>query len=334
MKRQDPKERKSAPRKRECKFRWSALFSSREMVLVKKDLGALWSRRGLSGLLLLLPLALMVGIPLLCLLALQLLPQEGALVPQELLRLLPGEGKGLTYQQGWMELLTTLICPAIFLCVPILCSAIGASCAFQLEREEGTLETLLLSAGGEKSVYRTKVTACTLLSVAVSVLSFLTFGITATVADVVLEAPFFFNVRWLVLLFLLMPALALFTTVFFSWIIPRVHSALEALQTVGYLLLPVAVFLLLQLTGVLRWNAGLMLLKLLERCGARQVFLAGFDGFRPQPEASYYSREAVLPVNAAELFERQRRMGEQLRRLPLEMVFLTPSAYEDREGKT
>ena len=272
MKRQDPKERKSAPRKRERKFRWSALFSSREMVLVKKDLGALWSRRGLSGLLLLLPLALMVGIPLLCLLALQLLPQEGALVPQELLRLLPGEGKGLTYQQGWMELLTTLICPAIFLCVPILCSAIGASCAFQLEREEGTLETLLLSAGGEKSVYRTKVTACTLLSVAVSVLSFLAFGITATVADVVLEAPFFFNVRWLVLLFLLMPALALFTTVFFSWIIPRVHSALEALQTVGYLLLPVAVFLLLQLTGVLRWNAGLMLL-------AAAVLIAGDVAF-------------------------------------------------------
>ena len=86
--------------------------------------------------------------------------------------------------------------------------------------------------------------------------------------------------------------------------------------------------------GMVSDNAGLMLLKLLERCGARQVFLAGFDGFRPQPEASYYSREAVLPVNAAELFERQRRMGEQLRRLPLEMVFLTPSAYEDREGKT
>lgn len=86
--------------------------------------------------------------------------------------------------------------------------------------------------------------------------------------------------------------------------------------------------------GMVSDNAGLMLLKLLERCGARQVFLAGFDGFRPQPEASYYSREAILPVNAAELFERQRRMGEQLRRLPLEMVFLTPSAYEDREGKT
>ena len=102
MKRQDPKERKNSPGKRERKFRWSVLFSSREMVLVKKDLGALWSRRGLSGLLLLLPLALMVGIPLLCLLALQLLPQEGALVPQELLRLLPGEGKASpTNRAGW-----------------------------------------------------------------------------------------------------------------------------------------------------------------------------------------------------------------------------------------
>ena len=64
----------------------------------------------------------------------------------------------------------------------------------------------------------------------------------------------------------------MFTTVFFSWIIPRVHSALEALQTVGYLLLPVAVFLLLQLTGVLRWNAGLMLL-------AAVVLIAGDVAF-------------------------------------------------------
>ena len=33
--------------------------------------------------------------------------------------------------------------------------------------------------------------------------------------------------------------------------------------------------------GMVSDNAGLMLLKLLERCGARQVFLAGFDGFAP-----------------------------------------------------
>ena len=75
-------------------------------------------------------------------------------------------------------------------------------------------------------------------------------------------------------------------------------------------------------------NAGLMLLKLLERCGAKRVFLAGFDG----APGGYYDRSPAMAVSQAEALERQRRMGEQLRKLPLELVFLTPSAYEEKEG--
>lgn len=74
-------------------------------------------------------------------------------------------------------------------------------------------------------------------------------------------------------------------------------------------------------------NAGLMLLKLLERCGARRVYLAGFDGAR----GGYYDQSPAMTVSQAEALERQRRMGEQLRQLPLELVFLTPSAYEKKE---
>lgn len=74
-------------------------------------------------------------------------------------------------------------------------------------------------------------------------------------------------------------------------------------------------------------NAGLMLLKLLERCGAKRVFLAGFDGAR----GGYYDRSPAMAVSHAEALERQRRMGEQLRKLPLDLMFLTPSAYEEKE---
>ena len=73
-------------------------------------------------------------------------------------------------------------------------------------------------------------------------------------------------------------------------------------------------------------NAGLMFLKLLERCGVREAVLAGFDGFR-QAGAHYYRPEAALPVNAAEACEKQRRMEEQLGKLSLDLTFLTPSAY-------
>ena len=75
-------------------------------------------------------------------------------------------------------------------------------------------------------------------------------------------------------------------------------------------------------------NAGLMLLKLLKRCGAKQVWLGGFDGLG----GGYYTREASLPLPPAEALERQRRMGEQLGRLGLELHYLTPSAYQQKEA--
>lgn len=252
-----------APQQPKTKHRFDPLrlFSSAEIVLVRKDLGALWSRKGMRALLLLLPLALMVAIPVVYFVAISLLPvPRGAQVPEALLGLLSQDAEELGYRQAWAQVFTTLLCPLLFLCVPLVCSAVLSSCAFVMEKEEGTLETLLLSSMSAKSVYNAKVTSCTILSVAVSFLSFLVFAITVTVVDVALQVPFFFNLQWLVLLFLVMPALALFSVVFISLVLPRVHSTLEALQTMGYLILPVAVLCLVQLTGAVRWNAGLLLL--------------------------------------------------------------------------
>ncbi len=81
-------------------------------------------------------------------------------------------------------------------------------------------------------------------------------------------------------------------------------------------------------------NAGLMLLKLLHRCGARTVVLAGFDGFHDRYNGNYYSKEADLPVKAGEIKEKQRRIQNQLRYFSARMAlsFLTPSVYKLENG--
>lgn len=68
--------------------------------------------------------------------------------------------------------------------------------------------------------------------------------------------------------------------------------------------------------GLVFDNAGLMLLKLLRRCGAQEVYLAGFDGFPGQ-----------------EFRQQQEIMGEQLRELErsLALHFLTSSPYQREE---
>ena len=81
-------------------------------------------------------------------------------------------------------------------------------------------------------------------------------------------------------------------------------------------------------------NAGLMLLKLLIRCGAKEVFLAGFDGFLPSAKGNYYRQELDIPLKEEEALEKQRRIRKQLKELSrfLNLTFLTPSVYEQEEA--
>ncbi len=77
-------------------------------------------------------------------------------------------------------------------------------------------------------------------------------------------------------------------------------------------------------------NAGLMLLKLLEHCGATEVYLAGFDGFHHRYNGNYYSKELNFKVNEEEILEKQLRIRGQLAELSqnMKIQFLTPSVYE------
>lgn len=229
------------------------LLSSGELLLVKKDIRSIGSKGGRRGLLILLPLMLVVAVPAVYFAIISLMPAEpGARLPEGIEKMLPGYARGLDYRQGWFVAFTELLCPMLFLCVPILTGAASASYAFVTERESGTLETLLLTSMGPKSVYGAKITSCTLLSVLISGGGFLAFTVTMAVADAFMGVRFFFDLEWLLLLVLETPALSLFSVVFVALTVTRVHSTLESLQTMGYLVLPVAAIYLMQLCGVLR----------------------------------------------------------------------------------
>lgn len=219
---------------------------------MKKDLKTILRQRGIRALLTALPVVLMVVLPIVYSVAVSLLPmEENAQLPETFRYLLPSDA-GITPRQFWMYVFTTLLCPMLFLSVPIICAVASASCAFVSEKANSTLETLLLSSMNPKSVFSAKITACALVSIAISLLSFFAFSITMTVADLLVGAPFFFSFDWLITVLLLMPTLALFSVVFVSFILMRVHSVGESLQTAGYLLLPFMVIYLAQFAGAFR----------------------------------------------------------------------------------
>lgn len=243
----------------EKKFDLGRIFSSAEIVLVGKDLGAIWRNKNTRTMLMLLPVVLVVLIPLVYSVAISFLPAENSLALPEKIAAMVGGLDGYGPRRQWMAAFTRLLCPMLFLCVPIICSVTATARVFVGEKEEGTLETLMLSAMDTKTILHAKVTCCTLLSIAISLVSFVAFAITVSVADILMGAPYFLNFQWLVCLILFMPVVALFSVVFVSWEFTRVHSSGEAIQTMGYLMLPLLLLYLVQFTGVFQITVPLLL---------------------------------------------------------------------------
>lgn len=272
------------PRQPEQQEPGTRLFSGTELQLVKKDLKCVWGRSGRRALLVFLPLTLMVVIPAVYFAAISLMPEApGARLPSAVAALLPESARGLDYRQGWLVAFTDLVCPMLFLSVPILTGAVSASYAFVLERESGTLETMLLTSMAPRSLFNAKTTSCTVLSVLISAASFVAFTVTVTVADVFAEVRLFFTLEWLMLLVLEMPALSLFSVTFVALTVTRVHSTVESLQTMGYLVLPVAAIYLMQLCGVFRLNLlALVLIAAVLLAADVVLFNAALRAFTPE----------------------------------------------------
>ena len=84
---------------------------------------------------------------------------------------------------------------------------------------------------------------------------------------------------------------------------------------------------------VIRDNAGMMCLNLLEKLHVSSVYLAGFDGFSVNSTENYYSDRLVVKVEADHLLQMNaaisRKLGQLNRTMKIE--FLTESAYHVEE---
>lgn len=197
------------------------------------------------------PVILVAIIPVVFLVAISLLDYPvGAVMPEGILRVLPDRIAELEYRPAMFSAFTSLICPMLFLSVPIVCSLTAASSSFLEERDAGTMETLMLSACDNHSIFNAKVMGGTFISVVVSLAGFLLFAIIMSLGDIILAVPFFFNLEWFIMLVLLMPGLSMLGVLFISLLSPRITKVSEGMQMIGYFLFPIIVVTLLQFAGI------------------------------------------------------------------------------------
>ena len=218
--------------------------------IVKKDLRSITANRRFFVSLMIVPLVLALFLPSIFVLTAYYAPEDPDI--QAMLGLLP---QGLLSDDPGLALLHLIfnyLLPVFFLIIPIMASSIMAASSFVGEKEKHTLETLFYAPLSLDQIFRSKVLASFLLSMAVSLLSFLAMVI-------VIEAEVFFLMgtflvpgpNWLVMLVLLSPSVSLIAVTLIVRSSAKAQSMEESQQSAVFLILPLVLLIVGQVSGLM-----------------------------------------------------------------------------------
>ena len=230
-------------------------LSAAERAVIRKDFREVWDSKMARTTLLLVPLLLVVLIPVVFLVITINVPAGGVNGVDQIMKMLPPEERSFNVRQGSFYMMTNTMFPMFFLMIPLMTSSVSAASSFVGERERGTLETLIMTPMTLPKIFRAKVLGCVSLSAIVTAISFAAFAVVISVGDILLGMPFFLNWSWLVCILLFAPAITVFGVVFMVLVSAKSKSYIEAVQTSGYIVLPIVLLFAGELTGLFSLSA-------------------------------------------------------------------------------
>ena len=226
------------------------LFTPQEKAIIRKDLQNIWQTKMIRLTVILVPTLLCFVLPAFYLVLAWIAPPELLNGTEEIAALLPAGEQGLNVKQLMVYMIAQFLGPMFFLMIPLMVSTASAACSFVGERGNSTMETLLLAPVSLRRIFRAKVAACTLLSLIAEAVSLAAFSAVMITGSILFSMPFYFNGSWAVLVFLLAPSVTLLGVTFMVLISGRSKSSMEAMQTSGYLVLPIVLLFVGQFTGL------------------------------------------------------------------------------------
>nr|WP_317413560.1 ABC transporter permease [uncultured Solibaculum sp.] len=226
--------------------------------IIKKDFRGVTNNRRMFSALLIVPLILTIILPSIFVVAIYFAPEDPDI--QKLLELLPQTAQPGSLELSLAGLILNYILPAFFLMIPIMTASIMAASSFVGEKERHTLETLLYCPLSVKQIFRSKVLASFLLSMLVSLISFLTMLLVLETEAFFLMGSFLIpSVSWIVILLLVSPAISLIAVTLIVRGSAKAQSVEESQQGAVFLIIPVILLVAGQFTGVLLLSAWILL---------------------------------------------------------------------------
>lgn len=247
-------------------------MKSAAYAIIRKDIRSVTANRQLLLPILLVPLVLVVVLPTIFVLTVRFVPEETGDL-DALLTILPASALDGGVEQALLRIIMNHLLPIFFLIIPIMTASVMAAGSFVGEKEKHTLETLLYCPLPLSRIFYAKIMASFLMSMMVSLLSFLVMlAFMETELFVLFGAFMVPSFNWLIMLFLLSPAVSLIAITLIVKGSAKAQTMEESQQKAAFLILPLILLIAGQFSGVLLVN-GWLLLMLALVCGISAWFL-------------------------------------------------------------
>jgi ABC-2 type transport system permease protein len=235
--------------------------------IARKDLKVALQNKGVTIPLIAVPLILFVILPWVAAFAPSWVNIAGANlgnISQMLERMPAGllnELSPYTQEQRVTVFILVYLLAPMFLIVPIMVSSVLAADSFAGEKERKTLEALLYTPTTDKELFSAKSLGAWAAAVGVALVSFVVYAIMVNAAGwQSIHAIFFPNWAWIALVLWVTPAVAGLGMVVMVFASARAQGFQDAYQTGGMVVLPVLLLMAGQISGVMYFSLGVVLL--------------------------------------------------------------------------
>lgn len=236
------------------------------LAIVRKDLKVAVQNKGVMLPIIILPLVLFVIVPWIMAYASSLTVTTGASSDiGQLLERMPTsllhELSGYTPAQQLIVFSLVYMLAPMFLIMPLTVSSVLAADSFAGEKERKTLEALLYTPTTDRELFTAKLLGAWTAAVVVAVLSFIIYAVMVNAAGWQSIGHIFFpNWMWIALVLWVTPAVAGLGLVVMVFASARAQGFQDAYQTGGLVVLPVIALMVGQISGVMYFSLGVVMI--------------------------------------------------------------------------
>lgn len=234
--------------------------------IVRKDLKVAVQNNGVVLPIIILPLILFVAVPWIMVYVSSLAETTGTSANMgQLLERMPAgllhEMSGYTSDQQLIAFTLIYMLAPMFLIMPLMVSSVLAADSFAGEKERKTLEALIYTPTTDRELFTAKLLGSWTAAVVVALLSFIVYAINANIAGWQSIGHLFFpNWMWIALVVWVTPAVAGLGLVVMVFASARAQGFQDAYQTGGLVVLPVILLMVGQISGVMYFSLGVVMI--------------------------------------------------------------------------